>query len=226
MPFTGIAFDAFGTLFDLSALRPRLDEAAAGRGDELLDALLARLLPATWHLTLADAYRPFPEVAAAVLVTAAQAVGVGLSPERAGELARGLAALPAFGDAAGALDGLRPRPLAVLSNGTEDGIRSLVEGAGLAGRFDHLLAADAVGRFKPAPEVYALAPRAFGAAAPRAVLLVSGNDWDVTGAKLAGLSAAWVARGRVLAPYLGVEPDLVVEELADLPAAVARFEAR
>lgn len=87
--------------------------------------------------------------------------------------------------------------------------------AGLGERFEHLLAADRVERYKPAPELYALAPRAFGAAAER-MLLVSGNEWDVAGAAWAGLRTAWIARGRSYTPFLGVEPDLVAEDVVEL----------
>ena len=122
----------------------------------------------------------------------------------------------------------RPLPevaaLALRASAAELGIELSEEAArrALSRHFSHLLAADDVGAFKPAPAVYALATAAFGAA-PAEVLLVSGNEWDVAGAKQAGLRGAWVARGRSVSRFAGVEPDVVVEELADLPAAVARL---
>ncbi|MDP8943920.1 MAG: haloacid dehalogenase type II [Actinomycetota bacterium] len=223
MALAGIAFDAFGTLFDLQALRPRVEESVPERGAEVFDAFVDRLVPSTWHATVSGRYRPLPEIAAMSLRGAAAELGVGMSRENAEELAGGLVELPAFGDAAQALDELADTPLAVLSNGTEDGIARLVDNAGLAGRFDHLLAADAVRRFKPARQVYALAPRAFGAAVHE-VMLVSGNEWDAAGAKIASLRTAWIARGRNLSRFLDLAPDVVADELADLPEAIRRFE--
>jgi len=212
-----IAFDAFGTLFDLEALRRPARELAGARGDDLYDAFFARLQPWTWFATAAGAYRPFPQLAEEALLSAAGAVGV--DANAAAELAARLTALPPFPNAEAALDGLAEHRLAVLSNGTEDGLEKLLSNAGIRGRFEHVLAADSVGRFKPAPEVYALAPAAFSVPA-REVVLVSGNDWDAAGAKLAGLSSAWVSRGRPLAGVLGVEPDHVVEELTGLVFAL------
>src|SRR5947199_6273157 len=167
----GIAFDAFGTLFDLEALRPRL-------GDEAFEAFSARLVPYTWHLTAAGRFVPFPEVAKAALRDS------GADPDVAGALEE----LPPFEDVAAGLSDLTATgvPLAVLSNGTSEGIEALVAHAGLADRFAHLLAADRVERYKPAPELYALGPSAFDAA-PADVLLVSGNEWDIAGAHWAGL---------------------------------------
>jgi 2-haloacid dehalogenase len=179
----GIAFDAFGTLFDLGDLEQPFKQ---------------RVVPWTWHATASGRFRPLPEIVA----------GVGIDPQR-------VQSLPAYDDVAPGLDALRGRELAVLSNGTREGIERLVDNAGLGGRFAHLLAADQVRRYKPAPEMYALAPKAFGTEAGR-VLLVSGNEWDVAGAAQAGLRTAWLARGREPAWVFGTEPDLVVQTIAEL----------
>ncbi len=216
----GIAFDAFGTLFDLDGLRPRLERALGPRGMDVFSGFSARLVPWTWHATAAGRYRPMPEIAAAALAAAALEQEVELSESGAAGLAAGLTDLPPFQDAGEALAGLSGEvPLAVLSNGTSEGIRALVSGAGLEEHFDHLLAADTVARFKPAPEVYDMAAEAFDAP-PASVLLVSSNDWDVAGARQAGMRGAWVSRGRPRLPFLEEQPDVVVAELAELPELV------
>lgn len=220
MAFAGIAFDAFGTLFDIEGLRPRLEQKLGPRGEAVFSGFSARLAPWMWHATAAGRYRPLPELAASALLAAAREEDVELSEAGAGELAEGLTELPAFPDAPAALAELAGEvPLAVLSNGTSESVQALVSGAGLAECFDHLLAVEAVGRFKPAPEVYAMAAEAFDAR-PGNVLLVSSNDWDVAGARQAGLVGAWVSRGRPKVPFLGLEPDLVARDLAELPELV------
>jgi 2-haloacid dehalogenase len=199
-----IAFDAFGTLFDLEALREPL-------GDEAFEAFAARLVPWTWHLTASGTYTPLPEVAR----IAAQAAG---ADDPAAVAAR-LSELPAFPDVRAGLDALPGRRLAVLSNGTREGAAALVSRAGLAEYFEHLLTADQVERYKPARELYALAPRTFRTRADR-VLMVSSNEWDVAGASQAGLLTAWLGRGREPSWVLGIEPDLVLGSLPDLAAAL------
>src|SRR3954452_13465119 len=97
-----IAFDAFGTLFDLGALRDPL-------GDEVFEGFAARLVPWTWHATAAGQFRPLPEIAHA----AAAAAGAGDPDSVVEELQR----LPAFDDVLPGLDALRGRRLGVLSNG-------------------------------------------------------------------------------------------------------------
>jgi len=220
MPIAAIAFDAFGTLFDLGALRERMG-AAGGRRDELLDAFRARLVPFSWHATASGHYRPFPEVAAAALGAAARSLDLELSERESEEIAAGLAELPAYPEVSDGLRALSDHRLAVLSNGTAEGVRSLVAGAAIEEHFEHLLVADTVRRFKPAPEVYRLAVDAFGVPAAD-ILLVSGNEWDVAGAKQAGLRGAWLARGRTFVPVMGVEPDVVAEDVVALAAALAR----
>jgi 2-haloacid dehalogenase len=193
-----IAFDAFGTLFDLEALRAPL-------GDEAFERFVSRLVPWTWHVTAAGLFSPLPEIAA-------QAGGE--------EAAERLTSLPAFPDVRPGLDALARRaPLAVLSNGTQEGAHKLVENAGLADRFEHILTADQVERYKPAPEVYGMAPRAFQTRADR-VLMVSSNEWDIAGACFAGLRTAWLGRGREPSWVLGAEPDLVLGSLTELAGAL------
>jgi 2-haloacid dehalogenase len=197
-----IAFDAFGTLFDLEALRGSL-------GDEVFERFAARLVPWTWHVTAAGSFRPLPEIA----IAAAEAAGAE-DPEA---IATALQRLPPFPDVIAGLDSLAAQPLAILSNGTSEGLQELVSRAGIEGRFAHLLAADDVERYKPAPDLYALVPDAFGLAADR-VLLVSSNEWDVAGAAQAGLATAWLGRGRDPSWVLGIEADRVIETIADLAA--------
>ncbi len=204
MRVDAVAFDAFGTLFDLESLR-------APAGNEVFDGFVARLVPWTWHATSTGRYRPFPEIAADALRAA------GATDEQA--LAGRLSSLPPFEDVGPGLERLGGIPLAILSNGTAEGVAALVENARLTGRFEYLLTAQVVEKFKPAPEVYAQFPAAFGVPAERA-LLVSSNEWDVAGAGQFGLRTAWVARGRNPAWVLGVEADVVVEDLGALAGAI------
>lgn len=219
MQLAGIAFDALGTLFDLSALRTRTRQAAGHEGDELFAAFKERLVPWTWHLTASGDYEPMPDLAAKAVQAAARAAGLRLERSRADWVVEGMLELPLFPDVRPGLDRLRERdvPLAILSNATAAGVEALVDHNDLRGVFDHHLVADSVKRFKPAREVYELAPAAFRAPAER-VMLVSGHEWDVAGGARAGLRTAWLARGERFAPTLGEHPDLRADDLRDLAA--------
>jgi 2-haloacid dehalogenase len=219
----GIAFDAFGTLFDLNALRVRTRQAGGHEGDELFAAFKTRLIPWTWHLTASGGYMPFPELAAHAVQAAAHEAGLRLELSRAEWVVEGMKELPVFDDVPPGLARLNEAgvPLAVLSNGTAEGIAALIEHNGLGGVFAHTLVADSVKRFKPAREVYALAVDALGGQADR-VMLVSGHEWDVAGAEHAGLRTGWLARGEAFAPTLGAHPDVQADDLEELAAQLAR----
>jgi 2-haloacid dehalogenase len=84
-----------------------------------------------------------------------------------------------------------------------------------------VLSVDAVRKFKPAPEVYALGPARLGL--PKEALgFVSSNCWDVAGAKAYGFQVAWVNRGRAPLDELGLVPDLEVPDLGALARALGR----
>lgn len=213
----GICFDAFGSLFDLSPLLREIDEVV---GDGAGDAFQQRVVTWSWHVTASERWRPFDEIARHALNACAAEHATMLTDEQSRALVSRLMQLPLADGAAEAVRVLAPAQLAVLSNGSRESVTALVHNAGVAQQFTHLLGADEVQRYKPAPQVYALPSMAFGVSSDR-VLLVSANDWDVTGAAMAGLRTAWISNGRPQTRVLGVDADVVVEWLRDLPDALA-----
>src|SRR3954451_19515461 len=110
MPPAAIVFDAFGTLFDLSALRTRTRQAAGHEGDELFAAFKDRLIPWTWHITASGDYEPFPELAAEAVQAAAYEAGLRLELSRAEWVVEGFKELPAFDDVRPGLEQLKQTP--------------------------------------------------------------------------------------------------------------------
>jgi len=213
----GICFDAFGTLFDLQPLIAEIDaQAGPGAGHSFVHCMVSW----TWHATAAEQYPPLDEIALTALTAATRERGVKLENGSARELVSHLLQLPLVDGAAQTLNTLQAAQLALLSNGSQEALKALVRNAGVAQLVRHLLSSDQVRRFKPAPQVYALAPVAFGVSSDR-VLMVSANDWDVAGAGMAGLRTAFVSRGRPQTFVLGVQPDIVVESLSELPDKLA-----
>jgi 2-haloacid dehalogenase len=130
--------------------------------------------------------------------------------------------LPAYPEARRALETLSGAGyrIVALTNGTEQSVRMLLEHAGIGTLFEMILSADSVRSFKPDPAVYDLVERT---RVPREqVWLISGNPFDVIGAKAHGLKAAWVRRdpGRVFDPW-EFAPDAVVGSLEELERTIA-----
>jgi 2-haloacid dehalogenase len=154
--------------------------------------------------------------------------------------------LDLYPDATAALTALKPRKLAILSNGSPQMLDALVRNSGLASLLDATISVDAKKIFKPSPQAYALIGEVLGTT-PDEVLFVSSNPWDVAGAKAFGLRVAWIERvtpeamalacveTEVVAPLtmfkairtqmdeLGFAPDHRVRSLSELPGIVARL---
>ena len=125
--------------------------------------------------------------------------------------------LPAWPEAAGTLEQLRSRgyTLGLLSNGDEEMLRAAAAHTGI--HFDHVLASDHAGHYKPHPAMYALPAKRLGLRNEE-VLHVAGSATDVLGARVAGLPCAWSNRqgDRALDPRGRAD-----HEMADLSGLLA-----
>jgi 2-haloacid dehalogenase len=134
--------------------------------------------------------------------------------------------LPTFSDVRSGLGRLRGagHSLVALTNGVEESVRSLLEHAGIDGYFEAVLSADRIATFKPDPAVYALLKQVTDVY-PNETWLVSGNPFDVVGAKACGLKVAWLHRdpAKTFDPW-EFTPDLVVQNLDELSGALQRLE--
>lgn len=72
--------------------------------------------------------------------------------------------------------------------------------------------------FKPRGEVYRAALAEIGVE-PQDAMMVAAHAWDCHGAKAVGMRTAFVSRGHPV-PASMAKPDIVVEDLTDLPAAI------
>jgi 2-haloacid dehalogenase len=212
-----IAFDAYGTIFDVHSIGERAEALFPGRGAELATVWRVKQIDYTRLRTMSDRYVPFSKVTRDALAWSARALGLPMDDLQAETLMTEYDRLSVFPDAAVALTKLRTldMPLAILSNGDPPMLSSVVMNGGLDGVFDHLLSVDRVGRFKTAAEAYALGPQAFGCA-PAEILFVSSNCWDACGAAWFGYTTFWINRTNAPMELLDVQPDAVGTTLADV----------
>ncbi|BBF94098.1 haloacid dehalogenase type II [Blastochloris tepida] len=216
MPVRAVVFDAYGTLFDVTAAVRRHDAAVGPRAAELSALWRQRHLEYSWTLTLMGRYRPFWDLAEQALDTALGLTGV--DPALKPRLLAAYRTLDAYPEVGGMLARLRAGGLAtaILSNGTPDMLADALAASGLADRFDHVLSVDAVRLYKPRPEVYALATAALGVAGEE-IAFVSSNRWDIAGAAAFGFRPVWVNRSGAPAEYDGLDPIATLSGLDALP---------
>lgn len=207
LPIKAIAFDAYGTIFDVHSIAKLADRHFPGRGAELAALWRVKQIDYTRLRSMSGRYEPFSKITSDALVHSARALGLALGDDHAVALMRQYDHLGVFDDAARALHVLRNLhvPLAILSNGDPPMLEAIVSNNRLDGVFASLLSVDSVGIFKTAPEAYALGPKAFGCAAAE-ILFVSSNCWDACGAAWYGYTTFWINRAGLPIEELGVVP--------------------
>jgi 2-haloacid dehalogenase len=211
-------FDAYGTLFDVHAAIARHRAEAGPDADRFSELWRTKQLEYTWTMTLAGQYLDFWTLTERALNFAFARIP-SVNQALRGKLLEAYLSLDAFSDARTALAQLKNRPLrlAILSNGSPRMLTAAVTASGLGEVFDGVLSVDAVRKYKPRPEVYALVTDRFGVAA-QDVAFVSSNRWDVMGAAAFGFRPIWVNRAGMPEEYVDRPPVRVVHDLAALPA--------
>lgn len=212
-----IAFDAYGTLFDVYSVSALAEQLFPGKGDSL--AALWRLKQIEYSLlrTLSDRYRPFFDITADALVFASKKLGIAMTDAQHRQLMSQYACLSPFPENLGVLRNLRDLgiPMAVLSNGTPEMLDVAIKSAGMNGLFDHVLSVDAVRQYKTSAAAYQLGPDAFGCAAGE-ILFVSSNGWDAAGATWFGYTTFWINRAGLPPEELGIEPSATGQRLTEI----------
>jgi len=193
MPIKAFAFDAYGTLFDPGSVARAVDAAFPGHGDFITALWRQKQLEYTWLRSAMGRFADFETVTREALVHAALTVRPALDERIAEALCAAFDRLAPYGEAREALDLLAGRRLAILSNGSDAMLSALLRQAELEAYFPVVIGSTTVGAYKPHPEFY----RALTAALdlpPEEIALVSGNGFDLAGAKHFGLRTVRIAR--------------------------------
>ena len=222
MAITTCVFDAYGTLFDVSAAartaaaRPE-NAVIADIWPQLAHDWRLKQLQYTWLRAITGAHTDFWDVTQDGLDWAMEAHGV--TGDRLRKTLLDLYwELDAYPEVPEVLKALKSKGLntAVLSNGSSAMLEGAVSSAGIGDVLDTCLSVDRVGVFKPDASVYALVEQHFGCARDE-VLFVSSNGWDVAGATGFGFTTAWVNRSGEPVDRLPWSPHHVMSDLTKIP---------
>ncbi len=218
-----LVFDVNETLLDLSALAPRFEGVFGDAA--FLNEWFHQVIQFAMGLTLAEAYRPFGEVALGALQMIAEAEGVELSDDEARGIAGGIRSLPPHPEVPGALALLKDAGfrLVTLTNSPLVVVHEQMANAGLEAYIEHNFSVDTVRRFKPAPEPYRMVAEALDVG-PGDLWMIAAHAWDVGGAAQVGYRTAFVARpGK--APYpLFPQPDVIGNNLREAAEGIIAVE--
>ncbi len=200
-----VAFDSYGTLFDVDSLAVLAEELYPGQGKALSMLWRRKQIEYTWLRTLLRRYRDFAAVTEDGLVFAAAKLTLELTADKRRRLLEQYVRLDAFADVVDGIAAFRrlKLPLAIVSNGTLEMLRREVRYIGIEAQFDRLVSVDTVRAYKTDPRIYLAGARALGMR-PRDICFVSSHSWDVIGAVSAGYTGFWVDRAGEPIEELGV----------------------
>ena len=223
MAITTCIFDAYGTLFDVTAAaRQAAAEPAfaaiAHSWPKLAADWRLKQLQYSWLRAVTDAHADFWEVTQNGLDWALEAQGVDGDTalrQRLLDLYWELQAYPEVPQMLAALKAAG-KNTAILSNGSPDMLEGAVKSAGVGAILDVCLSVQSVGNFKPDARVYDLVGQHFGCAKDE-VLFVSSNGWDAAAATGYGFDTAWVNRAGDPVDRLPWTPKHQLRDLTGIP---------
>ena len=217
-----LAFDAYGTLFDVFSVTALCDTLFPGSGNALAQLWRMKQLQYSLLRSMMGRYKDFWRLTEDGLVYACKSLKLDLTSDTRKQLMDAYLSLTAFPDVKPGLEALKKQGLrlAILSNGEPKMLAAAVKSAGIPALLDGIISADEIKIFKPSPRVYALAAQRLKVDGAE-VGFVSSNSWDVSGAASAGLRTFWIQRTAAEPPEeLGYGADRVVHAMTELPALV------
>jgi 2-haloacid dehalogenase len=218
-----VVFSGYGTVFDSIGAVLRAEDALGDTAGPLARLWQAKRFEYAWLSAITGRRIDLWEVTGEALDHALAVLGLGRNALLRARLMQGQLQAPPFPDIRPVLEALkrtRGRQVGLLSNASVTMLTAAVKAGELYPLFDALISAEPTGLFKPAPEVYALAPARFGVA-PGEIAYVSAHPWDVAGATASGLAAIWLNRDGARGEFSWAPPAETIAAPEGLPALLA-----
>ncbi|KAL8808398.1 MAG: hypothetical protein Q9200_004300 [Gallowayella weberi] len=231
-----VAFDLYGTLLSTESIAKELSKHfGEERAATVAAAWRKYQLEYTWRLNSMEQYFPFSIITHRSLHHALAENGLALPSEEAlASLMSAYDSLSTFPDVGPALESLAKSssitPI-VFSNGTQQMVANSVHKSPdlspHSNVFQDIVTVEEVGKFKPHPDVYHHLAKKVGKGKEQMndIWLVSGNPFDVVGAKAVGMKACWVNRTNGdwtdgLIDGEAGKPDMIVKDLGKVVKGV------
>ena len=223
------AFDAYGTLFDLSsaariALEDHDKKAGGNISQTVAENWRLKQLQYTWIRAITGEHADFWNVTCESLDWALEKSNLlndGQLRNRLLDLYRELEVYPEVPRVLAELD-KSPLPAVILSNGSPEMLQSAVDASGIGKYLEALLSVEDVGVFKPAPQVYEMVLKKFDCQ-PDEVLFVSSNGWDAAAAKGFGFLTVWANRANDPVDRFPWTPDFILSSLVKIPTLAKKL---
>ena len=209
MTVEAVVFDAYGTLFDVQSVSETTEHEFPGWGDLITQVWRLKQLEYTWLRSQMGVYRSFWEISEESLAFTLDAIGLEHDQTRFERIMDKYLHLAPYPETISALEALKGRPRAILSNGNQEILDKLVSNTGVGAHLEAVISIDKKRIFKPNRAAYELVEETL-AIKPANILFVSSNSFDATAAKNFGFQVAWIER---------VPATKLREEIANTPIA-------
>ena len=215
-----LAFDAYGTVFDVQSVVTLAEEMFPGKGKELSQLWRSKQIEYMFLRTIMGRYIPHDQNTEAGLKYSMKYLKLPGGESERKALMAAYEKLSPFDDARQTLPKLSGIKKAILSVGTQSLLSNLVGNAGIASQFDALLSVDEVKVYKPHPRTYQLAIDKFGLERHE-IGFVTSNYFDVAGAKAFGFQVIWINRNSALPDELDLPPDVELNSIEQIPGILS-----
>ena len=209
-----IAFDAYGTLFDVYSISVLAEQLFPNNGKSLSVIWRDKQLEYTRLISLADSnpsgskyYQSFWEITKAALHYACKQLKLDLTAEKESQLLAQYAHLDPFPESSSVLQKLKASGLqtCILSNGNHEMLSWAVQHSQLDIYLDKVLSVEEARQFKISFTSYQLVTKHYPIAKDQ-ILFVSCNAWDIVGANWFGFDTYWVNRYQLPFEKIGLPP--------------------
>src|SRR5947209_15656063 len=162
-PFRGIkalAFDAYGTLFDVFSVTALCEQLYPGKGNQLAQIWRVKQLQYSLMRSLMGRHRDFWGLTEDGLIWATKNLQLDLTADKKKQLMEAYLSLAAFPDVKPGLQVLKKQgsKLAILSNGEPKMLEAAAKSSGIRDLLDDIISVEEVTIFTVSPRVYNLAP--------------------------------------------------------------------
>ena len=210
-----IIFDAYGTLFDVNSAAEKCKNKIGDKWENFANYWRTTQLEYTWLRSLMGKHKDFWKITEDSLDKSMKAYKIDNSMKN--ELLDLYKKLSPYSEVKECLEGLKAKKIkiAILSNGTPDLLKGLVESNNIQNYFDDIFSIESVGIYKPDSKVYEMPIKKYNCK-PENICFMSSNTWDVSGGGVFGYNAVWVNRLNKVFDKLSYKPKYVINNLEEL----------
>ncbi|WP_405567028.1 haloacid dehalogenase type II [Polaribacter sp. Asnod6-C07] len=210
-----VFFDMNETLLNLSLLKTQFDKHFNDK--YVLKYWFTKLLYSSSIMGVMGEYRNFSVLADAALENLFFENNKILNAKTKAEILGEFKKLPAYKDVLPAINILRENNIRVIavSNSSLEMMKEQLTNSGIIDKFDSFYSVDSVKKYKPFKDIYQSSAEQEGLKTEN-IMMIATHDWDLFGAKKAGLNTAYIKRKEeIYNPYY-LQADFKDTNLKDL----------